>query len=93
MTMDVQPIRKAATSMYRLPLASMPAPGRTSSNIGMEKSSNPRLGQAKTKADFVDIMANLNLAYPKKIDVAVPANMRCGVPDVEEEDKEEKKSA
>ena len=43
---------------------------------------NPRLGRDKTKDQFIDIMANLNLAYPKKIDVAVPANMRCGVPDV-----------
>jgi sulfur dioxygenase len=56
--------------------------GRTESTIGSEKSSNPRLGAGKTKGAFVEIMANLNLAYPKKIDVAVPANMRCGVPDV-----------
>lgn len=56
--------------------------GRTHSSVGDEKSSNPRLGATKTKAEFVEIMANLNLDYPKKIDVAVPANMRCGVPDV-----------
>lgn len=56
--------------------------GRTESTIENEKINNPRLGNAKTKDEFVDIMANLNLAYPKKIDVAVPANMRCGVPDV-----------
>jgi sulfur dioxygenase len=57
--------------------------GRTESNIGDEKKNNPRLGGEKSKDEFVEIMANLNLAYPKKIDVAVPANMRCGVPDVE----------
>lgn len=57
--------------------------GRTSSLIGTEVDTNPRLGKEKTKAEFIDIMANLNLSYPKKIDVAVPANMRCGVPDVE----------
>ena len=57
--------------------------GRTSSSISLEKETNPRLGVTKTKAEFVEIMANLNLDYPKKIDVAVPANMRCGVPDVE----------
>lgn len=56
---------------------------RTQSNIGDEKQNNPRLGTGKSKDEFVDIMANLNLSYPKKIDVAVPANMRCGVPDVE----------
>ena len=54
---------------------------RTSSRIGLERESNPRL--SKTKEEFVEIMKNLNLAYPKHIDVAVPANMRCGVPDVE----------
>ena len=57
--------------------------GRTESSIGDEIKNNPRLGGGKTKDDFVDIMANLNLAYPKKIDVAVPANMRCGVPEIE----------
>lgn len=57
--------------------------GRLSSTIGAEKETNPRLGKDKTKDEFVEIMANLNLSYPKKIDVAVPANMRCGVPDVE----------
>ena len=57
--------------------------GRKSSTVGDEKKSNPRLGNGKTLEEFVDIMKNLNLAYPKKIDVAVPANMRCGVPDVE----------
>lgn len=56
--------------------------GRTKSVMGDEKTKNPRLGSGKTKEEFVDIMKNLNLSYPKKIDVAVPANMRCGVPDV-----------
>ena len=50
--------------------------------MGDEKANNPRLGAGKTKEEFVDIMKNLNLSYPKKIDVAVPANMRCGAPDV-----------
>mmetsp|Transcript_64174 Transcript_64174/g.96742 ORF Transcript_64174/g.96742 Transcript_64174/m.96742 type:complete len:280 (-) Transcript_64174:58-897(-) len=56
---------------------------RTQSSIAVEKETNPRLGATKTKDEFIEIMANLNLSYPKKIDVAVPANMRCGVPDVE----------
>lgn len=54
--------------------------GRTSSKIGTEKSTNPRL--SKPKDEFIEIMNNLNLSYPKKIDIAVPANMCCGVPDV-----------
>mmetsp|Transcript_12859 Transcript_12859/g.18891 ORF Transcript_12859/g.18891 Transcript_12859/m.18891 type:complete len:249 (+) Transcript_12859:162-908(+) len=57
--------------------------GRLSSSIGKEKQDNPRLGSNKTRNEFIDIMANLNLSYPKKIDLALPANMRCGVPDVE----------
>lgn len=52
---------------------------RTSSTIGLEKTTNPRL--TKSKPEFVEIMANLNLSYPKKIDVAVPLNMRCGIQD------------
>lgn len=57
--------------------------GRTQSSIGEEKKKNPRLGSGKSKDDFVEIMDNLNLAYPKRIDVAVPANMRCGIPDMD----------
>lgn len=48
------------------------------STIGEEKALNPRLGQQKSQAEFVEIMDNLNLAYPKKIDVSVPGNMKCG---------------
>lgn len=33
------------------------------------------------KDEFVEIMKNLNLPHPKKIDVAVPANLKCGVQD------------
>ena len=50
--------------------------GFTVSTIGEEKKFNPRLSQGKE--EFVKIMKNLNLSYPKKIDVAVPANMNCG---------------
>jgi len=53
--------------------------GRTSSTVGEEKRHNPRLGGGTTREAFREIMANLNLAQPKKIDVAVPANLRCGV--------------
>jgi sulfur dioxygenase len=57
--------------------------GRASSVIGKEKTDNPRLGKGKTKSDFVQIMSELKLSYPKHIDRAVPANMICGVPDAE----------
>ena len=52
--------------------------GRWISNIAQERTSNARLA-GKTKEEFVDIMANLNLPSPKLIDMAVPANRFCGV--------------
>ncbi len=54
--------------------------GRTASTVGEEKRWNPRLGAGRTSAEFVAIMAGLQLAYPKRIDVALPLNLRCGVP-------------
>lgn len=52
--------------------------GRTVSTIREEMATNARLGGGKTVEEFVEIMANLKLAYPKQIDRAVPANLRCG---------------
>jgi sulfur dioxygenase len=59
--------------------------GRTSSTIGEEKAHNPRIGGAAREEDFVGYLKNLGLPHPKKLDVAVPANLRCGMPDREEE--------
>jgi glyoxylase-like metal-dependent hydrolase (beta-lactamase superfamily II) len=53
--------------------------GRWVSSIAQEKMRNPRLGQDKTLEQFKEIMANLNLPYPKFIDYAVPGNKSCGV--------------
>lgn len=53
--------------------------GRQVSSIGQEKSRNPRLGGDKPLAEFVRIMQELELAYPKFIDYAVPGNRECGV--------------
>lgn len=50
--------------------------GRMATSIGEEIMFNPRL--SKTKEEFVEIMANLNLAYPKLLDIAVPRNLNCG---------------
>jgi glyoxylase-like metal-dependent hydrolase (beta-lactamase superfamily II) len=56
------------------------------SSIAQERKRNPRLGQGKTLEEFRNIMANLNLPYPKFIDYAVPGNRQCGVcpPDLPE---------
>jgi glyoxylase-like metal-dependent hydrolase (beta-lactamase superfamily II) len=53
--------------------------GRTVTTVGEEKAWNPRLGLAKGVDEFVSIMAGLDLAYPKRIDVAVPANLVSGL--------------
>lgn len=52
--------------------------GHTHSTMGAEKSGNPRIA-GKTQAEFVAIMAALNLPKPKRIDEAVPANRVSGV--------------
>ena len=48
------------------------------STVAQERERNPRLGGEKGVQDFVSIMANLDLPYPEKMDIAVPANLRCG---------------
>jgi glyoxylase-like metal-dependent hydrolase (beta-lactamase superfamily II)/rhodanese-related sulfurtransferase len=55
--------------------------GLTSTSVAEEKRFNPRLGGALSETDFVGYMENLNLPHPKKIDIAVPANLKCGKPD------------
>ncbi len=52
--------------------------GRTASTVNEELRLNPRLGYGKTEAGFVEIMKNLQLAYPRQIDVALPRNLHCG---------------
>lgn len=49
------------------------------STIAQEKKRNPRLGGGRSMSEFKDIMANLNLPYPKFIDFAIPGNRQCGV--------------
>ncbi|MDH5377495.1 MAG: MBL fold metallo-hydrolase [Gammaproteobacteria bacterium] len=53
--------------------------GFTQSTIGEEKANNPRLANSKPKAEFTEIMDNLNLPAPKRIHVAVPGNLVCGM--------------
>jgi len=55
--------------------------GRTVTTVREEKTFNPRLGGSLSESDFVAHMKNLNLPHPKQIDIAVPANMKCGAPD------------
>jgi glyoxylase-like metal-dependent hydrolase (beta-lactamase superfamily II)/rhodanese-related sulfurtransferase len=52
--------------------------GDTVSTIGEEKAFNPRL-QVASADEYAAIMDNLNLADPKQMDVAVPANIAMGL--------------
>ncbi|XP_038850182.1 persulfide dioxygenase ETHE1, mitochondrial-like [Salvelinus namaycush] len=54
--------------------------GQTASTVGEERRFNPRL--TKSVEEFVDIMTKLNLPKPAKIDIAVPANLVCGLHEV-----------
>jgi sulfur dioxygenase len=54
--------------------------GWTVSTIGDERRHNPRL-QVQSAEQYAQIMNNLNLPNPRLMDVAVPANLRCGVVD------------
>ena len=49
--------------------------GKKNSTIGSEKSNNPRL-QVSSKEEYAEIMNSLNLANPKMMDIAVPANLK-----------------
>jgi glyoxylase-like metal-dependent hydrolase (beta-lactamase superfamily II) len=48
---------------------------KQSSTIGDEKKNNPRL-QVNNANEYAEIMNNLNLANPKMMDIAVPANLK-----------------
>jgi sulfur dioxygenase len=70
--------------LFSLPDDSLVYPGhdykdRRISTIAQERKRNPRLGDGRTLEEFREIMANLNLPYPKFIDYAVPGNQKCGV--------------
>ena len=49
--------------------------GKKFSTIENEKNNNPRL-QVSSKEEYAEIMNNLNLANPKMMDIAVPANVK-----------------
>jgi glyoxylase-like metal-dependent hydrolase (beta-lactamase superfamily II)/rhodanese-related sulfurtransferase len=55
--------------------------GLTATSVAEERRFNPRLGGEIAVADFTGYMKNMRLAHPKLIDIAVPANLRCGRPE------------
>ena len=53
--------------------------GFTCSTIGEEKRFNPRLGDGKSRQEYIDIMQGMDLDKPRLIDIAVPGNQACGL--------------
>jgi sulfur dioxygenase len=77
--------RSVREQLFTLPAACLLYPahdyrGLTATSVEEERRFNPRLGGNISVEDFTGYMKNLNLPHPKKIDVAVPANMQCGRP-------------
>lgn len=77
--------RSVRERIFSLPESCLVYPGHdykgsTATTVGEERLYNPRLGGDIGEGDFVGYMNNLGLAHPKKIDVAVPANLKCGQP-------------
>lgn len=69
--------------LLRLPESTLVYPahdykGDMVSTIGEERANNPRL-QVASRDEYIDLMANLKLANPKMMDVAVPENIRMGL--------------
>jgi sulfur dioxygenase len=58
--------------------------GLTVTSVAEERRFNPRLGGDISPGDFAGYMKNLRLAHPKLLAVAVPANLRCGQPEIVE---------
>ncbi|XP_059574613.1 persulfide dioxygenase ETHE1, mitochondrial isoform X1 [Alligator mississippiensis] len=53
--------------------------GHSVTSVGEERTLNPRL--TLSLEAFVELMNNLNLPKPEHIDIAVPANLKCGIQD------------
>jgi sulfur dioxygenase len=54
--------------------------GLTVTSVAEEKLYNPRLAESIGEGDFVGYMTHLGLPHPKQMEVAVPANLKCGRP-------------
>ena len=52
--------------------------GLTVTSVGEERRFNPRLGGQLSEDDFVGYVGNLGLPHPMQMDIAIPANLKCG---------------
>jgi len=58
--------------------------GLTVTSVAEEKRFNPRLGGELSEDDFVGHVENLGLPHPRLMEIAVPANQKCGRHDGQE---------
>ncbi len=77
--------RSVHAQIFTLPASCLLYPGHdyrglTVTSVAEERQFNPRLGGALSENDFAGYMNNLGLAHPKQIEIAVPANLKCGRP-------------
>jgi glyoxylase-like metal-dependent hydrolase (beta-lactamase superfamily II)/rhodanese-related sulfurtransferase len=75
--------RSVHTQIFSLPESCLLYPGHdyrglSVTSVAEERRFNPRLGGQLSEDDFVGYMRNLGLPHPKQMDIAVPANMKCG---------------
>ena len=78
--------RSVHMQLFTLPGDCLVHPGHDYNGMGVssideERRFNPRLGGDVAEADFAGFMQHLGLPHPKKMDLAVPANLRCGRPE------------
>ena len=78
--------RSVHSEIFRLPEDCLLYPahdysGLTVTSVGEERRFNPRLGGEIGEDDFAGYMNNMHLPHPRQIDIAVPANLRCGQQD------------
>jgi sulfur dioxygenase len=79
----VQLYRSVRQQILALPASCLLYPahdyrGVTVTSVAEERRFNPRLGGDVNESDFTGYMNNLGLPHPKLMDIAVPANLRCG---------------
>ncbi len=72
------------TKLFSLPGTTQVFPGhdykgQTSSTIAEEKAHNSKFGGGRSLLQFKELMAEMKLGQPKKIHIAVPANLQCGM--------------
>ncbi len=75
--------RSVHDQIFSLPENTLLYPGHdykgfTVTTVCEEKRFNPRLGMGRTEDAFVELMAKLDLPYPRHIDRALPLNLNLG---------------